>query len=327
MKGILRSYVKDKIITILLLCGSVLIYCIIFMLYDLSPEYYLYPAVLCLVFWLSGMSVSLYLYTKRHRARMIALGSVDATLDHMPVPVSLTEQDYHKLMETVFAGESRHIAENDAKMGELFEYITLWSHQMKTPITAMGLIIQELDSEQSSVLEAQLFEMERYVDNLLQYLRLDVMNNDFMFQTYQLEMLVKQAVKYYSKTFIMKHLTLKLYDLDCEVVTDEKWLLFCIKQLLSNALKYTIEGSIAIHAEGRTLIIEDTGIGIHEEDVPRVFEKGYTGYNGRLDKRATGIGLYLTKKILDKMGHPIKLESRWQEGTTVSIDLSNLTKS
>jgi len=128
----------------------------------------------------------------------------------------------------------------------------------------------------------------------------------------------------------MKKISLDLQEMDTLVVTDEKWLVFVLKQILSNALKYTPAGrKISIYMDinfVKTLVIEDTGIGISAEDLPRIMERGFTGYNGRMDKKATGIGLYLTRQILDRLNHEITIESVSGQGTKVYINLSNLTK-
>lgn len=165
---------------------------------------------------------------------------------------------------------------------------------------------------------------------VLQYLRLDSSSTDFVLKKYRLEDIVKQAVRKYAKIFIRKKISLNLQELDCEVLTDEKWLVFVVEQLLSNALKYTNKGSISIYMEpqgGKTLVIEDTGIGIAAEDLPRVFEKGFTGYNGRADKKSTGIGLYLCKRILCKLSHTITIESTVGKGTSVKINLDTVNLS
>jgi len=135
---------------------------------------------------------------------------------------------------------------------------------------------------------------------------------------------VRQAVRAYASQFIRKKIRLEYEPLSCRVLTDEKWLLFAVEQVLSNALKYTKAGSVSITMEAKkTLCIRDTGIGIAPEDLPRVFEKGYTGYNGRADKKATGIGLYLCRRILGKLGHTISIESKLGVGTTVRLGLES----
>lgn len=160
---------------------------------------------------------------------------------------------------------------------------------------------------------------------VLSYLRLDGGSNDFVLREYNLEPIVRQAVRKYAPLFIRKKISLELGSLPCRVLTDEKWLCFVIEQLLSNALKYTSKGKISIYmADETTLVIEDTGIGIAPEDLPRICEKGYTGYNGRTDKKATGIGLYLCKRILTKLSHTLTIRSEVGKGTTVLLGLDHL---
>ncbi|MFY9434296.1 MAG: ATP-binding protein, partial [Bacillota bacterium] len=193
-----------------------------------------------------------------------------------------------------------------------------------TPIAAMRLLLQSEQSETNSELLEQLFKVEQYVEMALQYLRLENISSDLVLKEHSLDTIVKQAVRKYSNSFIRKKIKLNYAELNHNVLTDEKWLVFVIEQILSNALKYTDSGEISIYMDDEmpdTLVIEDTGIGIAEEDLPRVFERGFTGYTGRIDKKATGIGLFLCKQILDRLSHTITIESQVGEGTKVKIGL------
>ena len=188
----------------------------------------------------------------------------------------------------------------------------------------MRLLLQEEDTPLSRELQSDLFQTEQYVQIALQYLRMEKMTSDLVFARYDLDALIRQAVRKYAPLFIRRKIILSYEPVHCEVLTDEKWLVFVLEQILSNALKYTKSGSIHIYLSPdapKTLVIEDTGIGIAPEDLPRVFEKGFTGCNGRTDKRATGIGLYLCRRILEKLGHTIAITSTVGEGTTVRIGL------
>ena len=167
----------------------------------------------------------------------------------------------------------------------------------------------------------ELFKIEQYVEMVLTYLRMESMSSDMVLQWYAADDIVKQAVKKYSQLFILKKIALRMDMPEEMILTDEKWLAFVVEQILSNALKYTSEGTVSIYMKEKELVIEDTGIGIQEEDVPRVFEKGFTGFNGRRDKKSTGIGLYLCKTILDRLGHGIRIESKVGEGTKVFLYL------
>ena len=147
---------------------------------------------------------------------------------------------------------------------------------------------------------------------VLQYLRLENFHDDLQLRQVALENLVKEVVRKHSLFFIQKGLTIDLHDLDVKVVSDEKWLLVIIEQVLSNSLKYTKSGGIEIY-------LKDSGIGIKNSDILRVFERGFSGYNGRLTQQSSGLGLYLSKKIADQLGHDISISSQVGQGTTVSI--------
>lgn len=194
----------------------------------------------------------------------------------------------------------------------------------KTPIAAMRLLLQEEDSERSRELGAELFRIEQYVEMDLNYARLTSHSTDFVIRTCSLDDIVRQALRKYAPLFARQKLALNWEPSGRGVLTDEKWLVFVLEQLLSNALKYTPSGSISLSVEEPlTLVIEDTGIGIAAEDLPRICEKGFTGYNGRTDKKATGLGLYLCRRILYKLSHALSIESQPGKGTRVSIGLES----
>ena len=215
------------------------------------------------------------------------------------------------------------------------DFFSMWAHQIKTPIAAMNLLLQNEEYDQAGCRQ-ELFRIENYVEMALNYSRFENMSGDLVLEKCRLLQMVKQSVKKYSQVFIHKHLKVELDVHDITILTDEKWFCFVLEQILSNALKYTKEGCIRISAgsEGRKVCISisDTGIGIRKEDLPRIFEKGYTGYNGRLDKKASGLGLYLCSGICKKLGHEISAVSEEGRGTEIKIcvpediDQGNLTK-
>lgn len=257
---------------------------------------------------------------------MRLLEQPEDVLEFLPLPENTIEEDYRNLVLKLFRLHRNDRRESAAKIRENMEYVALWTHQIKTPITAMQLLLQDpmeenQDRKRRELLD-KLFEIEQYADFLLQYMRLDTMTSDLLFQKYRLFDIVKQAVKYFARTFISGRISLKMEESDAAVVTDEKWLLFVVKQLLSNALKYTEGGSIYIFMhpdKERTLVMEDTGIGIAKEDLPRIYERGFTGINGRIQKQSTGIGLYLSRMILDRLGHEILITSEEGKGTKAEI--------
>ncbi len=200
------------------------------------------------------------------------------------------------------------------------DYYTLWAHQIKTPIAAMRLLFQE---EPRPELEGELLKIEQYVEMVLGYLRLGSDTTDYVLRSCDLDGLIRQSIRKYARLFILKKISLDFRETGKTVLTDEKWLAFVVEQILSNSLKYTPEGGrIRIYGDGETLVIADSGIGIQPEDLPRVFEKGFTGYNGREDKKSTGIGLYLCSQVMDRLNHGVSIASRPGQGTLVRLDLS-----
>jgi len=203
---------------------------------------------------------------------------------------------------------------------DLMDYYTLWVHQIKTPIAASQLLVKNIeDSDLRQQMEQELFKIDSYANVVLQYLRLESFHDDLVLKRVPLEELVKEVVRKYAIFFIQKGLTVDLHDLDVAVITDRKWLLVIIEQLLSNSLKYTSTGGIEIYFKDQTLYIKDSGIGIKNSDVLRVFERGFSGYNGHMTQQSSGLGLYLSKKIAEQLGHRITLHSEVGQGTTVAI--------
>jgi len=200
------------------------------------------------------------------------------------------------------------------------EHYTLWVHQIKTPIAASQLLVAEVvDRQLKQQLEQEIFKIDSYTNLVLQYLRLESFHDDLVLKQVQIEDLVKEIIRKYALFFIQKGLNVNLHDLDKEIVTDKKWLLVVIEQIISNSLKYTKEGGLEIYMDGQELCIKDTGIGIKNSDVLRVFERGFSGYNGRLTQQSSGLGLYLSKKISEELGHQIRIESEVGKGTIVRI--------
>lgn len=205
------------------------------------------------------------------------------------------------------------------KSEQLMDYFTLWAHQIKIPLTASKLLIQELPDKHG--LDQELFKLEQYADLAMNYLRLENFHDDLLLVREDLQSLVRQAVKKYALFFIQKKLSLDLAEFDYPVVTDKKWLAIILEQVLSNSLKYTQEGGIAIYLEGDELVIADTGIGIQASDLNRVFERGFSGFNGRVSQQSSGLGLYLSKTIADRLGHRLTLTSQLGQGTQVRLGL------
>lgn len=294
-------------------------------LYNLPLEAVSYATLITTSGTLLFLGIDFLRFYKKHQQLEGLKKSITLHLATMPQPSGLIERDYQDLLVALNQDKASQISEWRMKMTDLMDYYTLWTHQIKTPIAAMHLLLQESPNAQDPQLVQELFKIERYVELAIQYARLESMSSDLRIEVYDLNEIVTQAIKKYATFFIAKKIKLEYEALTCTVLTDQKWLVFAIEQILSNALKYTPSGTISIYMaphEQKTLVIKDTGIGIQSEDLPRIFEKGFTGYNGRMDKKSTGIGLNLCKKVLDRLSHPITITSEVGVGTQVSLDLS-----
>lgn len=322
---ILFSYLKVKLKIIFIFLSTSIIFLTVFYLYNIQLQPILYACLLSLFFLIIYASYDFYKFFYYHKALEVMLINITISIENFPETKSLIEKDYQNIIIKLFDEKCNLISQSDVKYSDMIDYYTLWAHQIKTPISAMKLILQSNHFKRNKELNLELFKIERYVEMVLQYLRIESMSSDLVLKEYNIENIIKQAVRKYSVFFITKKIKLELKQINCKVITDEKWLVFVIEQILSNSLKYTKEGIITIYMseyEENVLIIEDTGIGIQNEDLPRIFERGFTGYNGRIDKKSTGIGLYLCKKILNKLSYEIKITSSIGIGTKVYINLN-----
>lgn len=317
---------------------------IIFFLYQLPIE----PMVYVTVFWLiTGICACLngfYRYRKKVEQLELIAAAPDINLSQMDSPVGQDERFQQEIMQQL--NQMRIDVENASQKSseDMTDYYTMWAHQIKTPIFALRLLLQESTEENKEKL-SELFKIEQYVEMVLGYLRTEDMSSDLKLSRCSLDRIIRDQIHKYAGIFVSKKLTLTYESISQDVLTGEKWLGFVIGQILSNALKYTRTGGIRIYLEKKlsldtddvsisirnddcnkvenlTLIIEDTGIGIRAEDIPRIFEKGYTGVNGRDDNRATGIGLYLSNKIMGKLGHRLYITSTEGKGTKVFLEFS-----
>lgn len=302
-----------------------LVFLLVFSLYDLEWEAVIYAACLCLLITAAVLGIHYVSYWKHHKEYEKILCNLPLLPEELPKAATLTEQDLQELAtglrKILDARENQWQHENRKSM----EYYTTWVHQIKTPISVMRMILQSEDTEEHRELATQLFSIEQYVEMVLGYLRLESTSTDFVFQNCDLDGMIRQAIRKYAPLFVRKRIRLVYEPVNMEVLTDEKWFLFILQQVLSNAVKYTAQGSITITAGAdKILRIKDTGIGIAKEDLPRIFDHGFTGYNGRTHKKATGLGLYLCRLTANRLSHKIAVTSEIGKGTEVSIDFNTI---
>ncbi len=308
-----KSYLKYRVKHFVGCAALMGIFASSYLLFDMPAIAVLYPLILTIVIGLIAMVFDFVIFSKRHD-RILS--------EELPVPKNRLEEDYQLIIEKL--KEEAKMAEQKAYADytDMVGYYTVWAHQIKTPIAAMRLNLQSEDTESARRLMGDLGRIEAYVEMVLTFLRLDSNNTDYLIKEYDIDEIVRPAIRKFSREFILKKLKLEYEPVEYKAFTDSKWLSFILEQIISNAVKYTSEGSVRIYMdEPGVLCIEDTGIGISAEDLPRIFENGYTGFNGREDKRASGIGLYLCKRICDNLGHKISAESKAGEGTKLILDL------
>lgn len=294
-----------------------------FLLYHLPVDAVLYPALLCVVVSIVIIAFDFTHEKQEHEALQQIKAMTDVITETFPKTDGIKEEDYQEIIRLLSEEHNAYRVETNRRYSDMIDYYTVWAHQIKTPIASMRLHLQNEDSALSRTLMSDLHRTQQYIEMVLTFLRLNSESTDYVIREYDLDKIVKQAVKNFSSEFIVRKLSLLYEPLHTTVITDEKWLTFVIEQILSNALKYTPSGSITISLEPeKTLRIRDTGIGIAPEDLPRIFENGYTGYNGRADNKASGIGLYLCKRICTNLGHTISAQSVPDEGTVIDISLT-----
>lgn len=318
--ALFACYIKNHLKALLLFCLFICIFTATMLLYGYPPDGVFYAVVLCFFITAIFLVLGFLSFVKKHRqlAHILTLKNIDDSV--LPRSEQLIEQDYLLLCKKLLRQNASLVSEYETDKADTTDYFTLWVHQVKTPIFAMQLLLSDSISEKDRELSHELFKIEQYVGMVLSYLRLGSGTNDFVIKPYSLNEIVRQAIRKFAPLFIRKKLSIDYTPVTAEILTDEKWFLFMIEQLLSNAVKYTKAGKVSIYMDGpSTLVIEDTGIGIAPEDLPRIFEKGYTGYNGRTDKKASGLGLYLCRRIAASLSHTLRIESEPDKGTRVYI--------
>jgi signal transduction histidine kinase len=336
----LTNFIKQNYIWILMIVTMSCIHLLYMYLIGARKQDVVYAAVLDAMIIIITVLAGFLGYSSKVKALSNALERPVEEQAQLPEATDDVEMLYHRLLENQSIARNESESSAAIRQSQMRDYYSMWVHQIKTPISAMKLLLEaereELgqlmcDDEQSQCLlsdnmdsfEDELFRIEEYVSMALQYQRVSSTENDFVLEKVSVDGVIRDTIKKYAKIMIRRHIGMNYSGTVQEVYTDGKWLAFMLEQILSNAIKYTPQGVVTIEtAEEKDrffITIKDTGIGIKAEDLPRVFEKGYTGYNGHADKKATGIGLYLCRQMADKLGHTIRMESEIGKGTKVWI--------
>ena len=316
---ILKSYLKKNTKTYILFVVFIAIFFFMFYLYNLPLEALIYTGSLCFLAGLIGNAMDFINYRKSYKKLKFLEKNIINDREDLPKSLDIRIDYYHKIIEKLYRELENETQKNKQKNTDMVDYYSMWVHQIKTPIAAMNFLLDNEEVDQKN-LQQELFKIERYVEMVLTYIRLDSTSSDYVITKINLDEVVKDSVKKYATIFINKKIKLNYVSHETMVISDKKWLSFAFEQILGNSVKYTSAGGeITIETCENKLIVEDNGMGIKEEDLPRIFEKGFTGFNGRYEKKSSGLGLYLCKKTLDKLGHHIEISSKVGEGTRVEI--------
>ena len=316
---ILKSYLKKNIKVYILFVVFIFIFFIMFYLYNLPLEALIYTGSFCFLASLIASFLDFVNYRESYKKLKFLEENILNDLEDLPKSLDIRIDYYHKIIEKLYEELEKLAQENRQKNTDMVDYYSMWVHQIKTPIAAMNFLLDNEEVDQK-ILQQELFKIERYVEMVLTYIRLDSISSDYVITKINLDEVVKDSVKKYATIFINKKIKLNYVSHETMVISDKKWLSFAFEQILGNSVKYSsVGGEITIETYENKLVIEDNGIGIKEEDLPRIFEKGFTGFNGRYEKKSSGLGLYLCKKTLDKLGHHIEISSKVGEGTRIEI--------
>ena len=324
-----KDFIKDKILLIAVMVLAIISIEILLMAYHISIIAKLYTAVIILVV----LSISIFI---EYKTKQSFYNSLKNNLEELEEKYLISEiikaPDFveGKILKEVMQEAGKSMLENVNNYKNLQEdykeYIELWIHEVKIPIAASKMIIENNKTNVTKSIEEELDKVENYTEQALFYARSNAVEKDYVITKTNPKEIVNGAILKNKTTLLNEKIALDLKNLEQEVYTDSKWATFIVNQIIQNSIKYSKKDDkkIEIYAEPKSdkviLYIKDNGIGIKKGEITRVFEKGFTGENGRLiGKKSTGIGLYLCKKLCDKLGLGIELNSERDKGTEVRI--------
>jgi signal transduction histidine kinase len=302
--------------------------------YSVGLDNILYINFAGFVFLLFYLIIEYLRYKKYYDTiKYILQNNTNNLLASIPRPIDYNQQMNYEIISKLDRNYSNLIDKFRLDKKDYADFMNSWVHEIKTPISVSRLVIEgSISKSKEEVLcslEDELNSIENYVEQALYYSRLESFSKDYLIGELNLSILVKELVKKHAKFFISKKIKIDLGNLDYRINSDKKWLFFIIDQILSNSLKYSnSNGIISIYSEKAAqehrLVIIDNGIGIKSEDLPRVFDKGFTGTTGRNNNKSTGMGLYLARTLSEKLGHTLSIESEFGKFTKVIVHFPNL---
>jgi len=325
-----REFIKEKIPTILLLIFGMGTIEVLLAIFPFGNFIKIYIPVCIGIAYSIGMLIE-YATKKSFYNHMLhtldALEEPYLITEIIPTPHFVEGQIWKQSLEQIDKSMLEHVNAYKHLQEEYKEYIELWIHEIKTPIATSKMVIENNKNAVTKSIYEELDKVENYVEQALFYARSNTVEKDYYIKKNSLKDMVSESIKKNKNSLIQEKIAVHIHDLEEEVYTDSKWIVFILNQILQNSSKYRKpdgNAQIEIYAkrgkENVVVYIKDNGIGIQKEEIPRVFDKGFTGTNGRASgKKATGIGLYVCKKLCDKLGIEIELYSTQNEGTDVRL--------
>lgn len=287
----------------------------VFLLYRIMTEAFLYAEAVIFVFVILLVLLDYVRNMKKADGLENAVRSIESGNCELPPADTFDEVKYREMIDFLTKKINKMNLSFSKEKQDMSDWYTIWVHQIKTPIAVLKLKVPESNKE----IRNELFRIEEYADMALAYIRLGGEQNDLVIKEYPLDELIRETLRKYASQFIAKKIKLEYMPTGKKVVTDKKWLLCILEQYISNAVKYTNGGTVTVEVCGETLTVSDTGIGISKADLPRIFEKSYTGNNGRADAKSSGLGLYLSKKAAKLIGVTLSVDSTLGCGSRFSV--------
>ncbi|MGH4126086.1 MAG: sensor histidine kinase [Clostridium sp.] len=328
------NYLKEKSIQIILILLSYVISTGILHLFNVKNAIIVLIWGILLFCYISGLCFDYYRMNHFYSELLLIFKELDEKTyitDVVKEPHFFSGQVFYKVLKDATKVMNDNIANFKIAQRNYHDYIELWVHEIKTPITAINLIMANNKSPISHQIQSEINRIEGYVEQTLYYARSNTLYKDYRIETISLSSIVNSAIKSCSMSIIGFHGTIQMKDLELDVTTDPKWIIFILKQLIDNAIKYRSDNlRISFDTKqlvsGTSLYVHDNGIGIPQEDISRVFDRGFTGQHGRAYMKSTGMGLYLCKILCEKLGLNITVQFSADSGTTMMIFFPNKLK-